>query len=678
MSILHFKTNAQLKNLIGKDLINDDNIAIVELVKNSCDARSRKIKVEFHNLNYDENSKIIIYDNGTGMNRNDIENKWLNIAYSDKANRKVKHKGFIAGNKGIGRFSCDRLGSKLDMFTRKAGGELLHLKIDWVDFEKKIEANQTIDKINVILQKTTEAKIGKMLGEKMPASGTVLTITSLRSQWARENLLTLKRHLEKFIGPNQPFVKGGFSLSLIAPDEQPNDEERDGYHDQVNGKVKNTIFEQLKFNTTYMDSRISDDGKTIETKLMHEGERVYQLTEKNKYTELHNIRIIVYYLNAYKKSYFKRQTGTRLIDFGSIFLFLNGFRVSPYGDRGNDWLGLEIRKGQRQLSYLASRDVVGRIEIHNNGDSFKPISSREGLKETPEFKLLRNSYFMDTHRRLEKFVVEGLNWDSVPPHIRSEVRSEEGLDWEKTVENYNESRGKKRARIISSIILPLIGGEKKNILRLWFNPSLLEDVAGTKQAELEKLLEDIEGFDTSIIGSSLKRNLNKFRKVLDKKDTQIKAARRKISKLEDEKRNQKVKIVNLKKEKGQYERQTLFLKSVSTLDEKRLLGFHHQICLDSAIIDNYVTRAIKSLKDIPQTQSALSYLEKISKANRKIMATAQFATKANFTSASKKENTDIPAYFTEYLQNVSSEFLASGLKVTTNQFTGPFAIPAKK
>ena len=30
---LHFITNVQLKNIIGKDLINNDNIAILELVK---------------------------------------------------------------------------------------------------------------------------------------------------------------------------------------------------------------------------------------------------------------------------------------------------------------------------------------------------------------------------------------------------------------------------------------------------------------------------------------------------------------------------------------------------------------------------------------------------------------------------------------------------------------------
>ncbi|UPT67010.1 MAG: ATP-binding protein [Sphingobacteriales bacterium JAD_PAG50586_3] len=42
---LHFKTNVQLKSIIGKDLINDDNIAILELVKNAYDANSKRLQL---------------------------------------------------------------------------------------------------------------------------------------------------------------------------------------------------------------------------------------------------------------------------------------------------------------------------------------------------------------------------------------------------------------------------------------------------------------------------------------------------------------------------------------------------------------------------------------------------------------------------------------------------------
>ena len=47
---LHFITNVQLKNIIGKDLINNDNIAILELVKNAFDANAKRTDISFHHL----------------------------------------------------------------------------------------------------------------------------------------------------------------------------------------------------------------------------------------------------------------------------------------------------------------------------------------------------------------------------------------------------------------------------------------------------------------------------------------------------------------------------------------------------------------------------------------------------------------------------------------------------
>ncbi|MEP7235103.1 MAG: ATP-binding protein, partial [Ignavibacteriota bacterium] len=73
----HFKTNVLLKSILGKDLINDDNIAVNELVKNSYDANSKKVDIIFKNLKQNDDatnpvyssksSKIIIQDFGVGM-----------------------------------------------------------------------------------------------------------------------------------------------------------------------------------------------------------------------------------------------------------------------------------------------------------------------------------------------------------------------------------------------------------------------------------------------------------------------------------------------------------------------------------------------------------------------------------------------------------------------------------
>ena len=47
MDHLRFKVSAELKNILGKDLITSPNIAILELVKNSYDAHATKVDITF-------------------------------------------------------------------------------------------------------------------------------------------------------------------------------------------------------------------------------------------------------------------------------------------------------------------------------------------------------------------------------------------------------------------------------------------------------------------------------------------------------------------------------------------------------------------------------------------------------------------------------------------------------
>ncbi|MDZ7767115.1 MAG: ATP-binding protein [Melioribacteraceae bacterium] len=97
-------------------------MAVFELVKNSFDAYATEVTVRFENIE-DGNGKITIIDNGKGMNYDDLLNKWLFVAYSAKKEGtedenydyrdKISDNNFFAGAKGIGRFSCDKLGSEL-------------------------------------------------------------------------------------------------------------------------------------------------------------------------------------------------------------------------------------------------------------------------------------------------------------------------------------------------------------------------------------------------------------------------------------------------------------------------------------------------------------------------------------------------------------------------------------
>jgi hypothetical protein len=77
---LKFKISSALKDILGRDLITDDFIAVFELVKNSFDAHATRVEIKFENSE-NGNGRIIIMDNGKGMNYDDLLNKWLFVSY---------------------------------------------------------------------------------------------------------------------------------------------------------------------------------------------------------------------------------------------------------------------------------------------------------------------------------------------------------------------------------------------------------------------------------------------------------------------------------------------------------------------------------------------------------------------------------------------------------------------
>ena len=81
MAAVQFRISSFLKDLIGRELITDEFVAVFELVKNSFDANAKTVKVIFEHQYDPENAKIIIWDDGYGMNINDLNNKWLFVAH---------------------------------------------------------------------------------------------------------------------------------------------------------------------------------------------------------------------------------------------------------------------------------------------------------------------------------------------------------------------------------------------------------------------------------------------------------------------------------------------------------------------------------------------------------------------------------------------------------------------
>ena len=501
---VHFKTNVLLKNIIGKDLITDDNVAVMELVKNSYDAGAQNICVTFCNIleTASEDSQIVIYDDGIGMSRQDILDKWLNIAYSEKDISSFMNGRYQAGNKGVGRFSCDKLGKELVLYSKTIDSPLCKLSVDWSLFE----GDSMTSELQSIALTLEEISDGPIKNKDIPQNfkcGTVLIIKNLRGNWNRDKLLRLRRDMERFVNPNVKY-ETAFSLFLEAPEFVQEDDSLEDPVARINGKIENKIFDHLNFRTTSIVSEITDQG-LIETKLYDRGRVVFSLSEKNIFENLEKVKITVYYLNTYAKRYFHRQTGQRSIDFGSIFLFVNGFRVPPYGDAGDDWLGMEARKASGYRRYLSAREVVGQIEIWDENNKFQIITSRTGIKNNEAFSELTKSdapfgYFYKIFRRLERFVVEGIKWDKAKEGNQGDDKEVYELD------------DLSRSRRVLSVIRKIIDLKDSEIISLEINEELLQETIQNQiehsKTEISEIVERLSSLSLDSNPEALSQYMN--------------------------------------------------------------------------------------------------------------------------------------------------------------------------
>jgi signal transduction histidine kinase len=725
MATLNFKTNIQLKSIIGKDLINDDNIAILELVKNSFDADAKKVDIIYQNLKsnddksvevFSENtSRIIVMDNGLGMDLNDIQNKWLNIAYSEKKANSRQHNRMMAGAKGVGRFSCDRLGEYLNLYTKKRNSaEYILLKIDWKKFEIDDDKKE-IQSVKLDYEILSENDLEK-LGINKFEQGVLLEIIKLRSIWVyeiknnegdtitwnTEKFTNLKKYLEKLINPNQAFEKNDFGIYLNTP-EFFVENDKEPLHNKFIGKIENTIFEKLDFQSTSIESSIIENGTIIYTELKDKGQTIFWIKEKNDYFPLvKNAKIFLYYLNPYAKAFFTKQTGIRSVDYGSIFLFINGFRISPYGEVGNDWLGIDQRKAQGFARFIGLREFVGRIEILDSANDFQIISSREGIVKNENYLALVNqegnkSYFFRTLRKLEKYVVDGLDWDSIPEEDKNRISEiEKKIISGETKEGdlvFREDNEAKRRRVYDSIH-SIIGAKADNVIELYINQNLIlnkikvekenserefeqliSDFENKKidgdilarilqkkaeqNKELEKQLADFTKYTTNDLTTKAILDIQAYKSRLEEQGKIIETLKSQLEKAEKEKEKAKTEVEEVRNELIETKSQNLFLKSIKSQDFEDVVNLMHHIGISTGTIQNYIKGAIfkldNNLKFEPDELK--NVFGKLNYELNKIYSISKFATKANFKVETKDSVLDIVSFIEQYLINVIKPFL---------------------
>lgn len=643
---LQFKISSALKNIIGSDLISDDFIAVFELVKNSYDAHATKVEITFENI-YTKNAKIIIKDNGKGMNYEDLNNKWLFVAYSAKKDGteedsydyrdKIKIKRAYAGAKGIGRFSCDRLGGQLYLETIKdeQNSKVETLLTEWDKFEGNLKEefvnisviHETISQSNFNLQK-----------------GTVLEISNLKSEWNKDKFLNLKDALAKLINPNTQIENDEFSIQLNVPDEVENDEKESQYRKIVNGKIQNLIFDTLDIKTTKIISKVSDKNiNQIETSLFEGGKLVYKIIEENSFTTLSNVDAEIYYMNRSAKYTFTKRMGTEPVNYGHIYLYKNNLRIYPYGEKGEDPFKMDQRKSQGHSRYLGTRETIGYISIREPNDELRETSSRgDGLiKSKVYFELVE--WFYDNLKRIEKFIIDIVDWGN-------DLSNDDFIQ----LDDLNKQLA------INNLISNL--SKSKNLISFEIAPEIFEIIdkkqeKSTKNTltNIKKQLESNDYDKDAIIDSisKIEKNLDTLKKSSEEAGEEA---------LENLIKNEELaESLEIQKKKG------AFQGSLIGTDKERIIGLQHQIYHSSSRVSRSLKLLLQHLGAENLDEKTKKYIKIISLESSKINSIANFVTKANFNLKASEITTDVIDFIIDYITEIyliEDKVIDIGIKIT--------------
>ena len=387
---VRFSVDAGIINRLGKELVGRAETAISELIKNSYDAEASYANLIFKDA-YAPGGSLIIEDDGLGMTYEELINGFMRISSSDKIHRPVspKYKRKKAGKKGIGRFAAQRLGSQLIIVTQTEYSEqAIRATINWSSFVMDSDINEVTGQIEYI--------------QKERNHGTSLYINDLQDGWSDASILRAYRYTEELLIP-EPLSKERQNWDKLRDDPGF---KASFYRDRLSNNTK-VVDENVAFYDhalAVIEGYIDDHGQGFWRfhsmkleKPQSEFQKIGSDRERNEstYESAHSIHFKTYYF-IYERSLIPGSLFSYVKNLGSeiggIRLYRNGFRVPPYGEKNNDWLGLDSSVRRRTYVFPhQNQSFFGYVEIDDSAsDLFEETSSREGLIENRAFEEIQD------------------------------------------------------------------------------------------------------------------------------------------------------------------------------------------------------------------------------------------------------------------------------------------------
>lgn len=364
-----FEPRARLLKLLGGELIRDDVMAIVELVKNAHDADASMIHLTFKGTRSGQ-GEILVEDDGDGMCLDEFLTGWMQPAGSRKRKKEFRYTKSgrrTLGEKGVGRFAVDRLGGHVRLISRGVNeGREIVADFDWDEFE---DGDRPLSDIALTwAQRRPEHFID--------GKGTLLTISGLRSGWTERNFKKLSSRLKRLVSP---FGNGQDFKIRITSDEFPD----------YSGAMDVSFLERAPYKVS-----AGFDGKNTVHIRLGENASYSVPWEGPGDLECGPVKLTLNCFDLESESL--SRVGPRidvrawLQEWSGVSIYRDGYRVLPYGEPDDDWLRLDQRRVNNPVVRLSNNQVCGFIEITGDGNpDLRDQTNRGGLLQNRAFDGLR-------------------------------------------------------------------------------------------------------------------------------------------------------------------------------------------------------------------------------------------------------------------------------------------------
>lgn len=392
---VRFTVDASHVERLGYELVGKQGTALAELVKNAYDADATVVTVEIDD-SIGEGGVIRIEDDGIGMNIDDIRRAWMRISTANKVEQPLskRYKRRRAGKKGIGRFAVQRLGRALTLTTGQRGHDSgWQLDVDWDNKHVKGKDITLVPHEIRTVPKSPEAE------------GTVLEIKGLRDRWSVATTDAAWRSVSLLQAP-------------VRDQTQPATETDPGFQAFVDLKKGGRKLAGYDVESEFSKSAVATISGTIDAEGVAHFE-VHSATlnlhdtftlETRRYKEVGPVRLETDYF-IYVTELFsglKINTAQKIAtEIGGVRLYRNGFRVAPYGDPNDDWLGFATDVARRYILVPANNNnFLGRVYITSTDNpALEETASREGLIENAAYEEL-----VDFVRQCIYWAIKRVGW----------------------------------------------------------------------------------------------------------------------------------------------------------------------------------------------------------------------------------------------------------------------------